>query len=116
MKTRLNHVRANVSDIEKSIKWYEDILNFEVTGSWPPHRPNYVHFGSREGAAFSLMESREVPSRGRFNFTVDDVDALWEELKGKVEIVEELFNTPYGTRKFTIKDPDGNELGFVRDR
>ena len=23
-------------------------------------------------------------------------------------------DTPYETRKFTIRDPDGNELGFVR--
>jgi catechol 2,3-dioxygenase-like lactoylglutathione lyase family enzyme len=28
----------------------------------------------------------------------------------------EAFDTPYGTRKFTIADLDGNELGFVRDR
>jgi predicted enzyme related to lactoylglutathione lyase len=29
-------------------------------------------------------------------------------------VIEPLFNTPYGTRKFTIRDPDGNELGFVQ--
>ena len=40
----------------------------------------------------------------------------WIELKDKVVVVEPLFDTPYGTRKFTrISDPDGNELGFVRD-
>jgi uncharacterized glyoxalase superfamily protein PhnB len=50
---------------------------------------------------------------GRFNFTVDDVDALWREIQGKVVVIEELFDTEYGSRKFTIKDPDGNELGFV---
>jgi uncharacterized glyoxalase superfamily protein PhnB len=42
------------------------------------------------------------------------VDALWERLKDRVEVVEELFDTPYGSRKFTIRDPDGNELGFVQ--
>jgi uncharacterized glyoxalase superfamily protein PhnB len=30
------------------------------------------------------------------------------------EVVEPLHDTPYGTRKFTIRDPDGNELGFVQ--
>jgi hypothetical protein len=25
-----------------------------------------------------------------------------------------LSDTPYGSRKFTIRDPDGNELGFVQ--
>jgi uncharacterized glyoxalase superfamily protein PhnB len=30
------------------------------------------------------------------------------------EVIEPLQDTPYGTRKFTIRDPDGNELGFVQ--
>jgi hypothetical protein len=29
-------------------------------------------------------------------------------------VIESLIDTPYGTRKFTIRDPDGNELGFVQ--
>lgn len=52
---------------------------------------------------------------GRFNFTVDDPDALWDQLNGKVTVIEPLFDTAYGTRKFTITDLDGNELGFVRN-
>jgi uncharacterized glyoxalase superfamily protein PhnB len=51
----------------------------------------------------------------RFNFTVDDPDQLWTRVKDSVTVVEPLFDTAYGTRKFTIADPDGNELGFVRD-
>ena len=45
----------------------------------------------------------------------EDVDKLWEELKDKVTVIEPLFDTPWGTRKFTIADPDGNEIGFYRD-
>ncbi len=29
-------------------------------------------------------------------------------------IVEPLFDTPWGTKKFTIRDLDRNELGFWR--
>lgn len=115
MKTRLLHVRANVSNLNRSIKWYEEILGFEVTGKWPPKKPNYAHFESEEGATFSIMECKKVPSNGRFNFTVEDIDILWEHLNDKVDVVEELFDTPYGTRKFTITDIDGNELGFVQE-
>jgi catechol-2,3-dioxygenase len=32
MKTVLTHVRINVSDVIKASKWYEEILEFEV--SW----------------------------------------------------------------------------------
>ena len=88
-------------------------LGFEVESFWPPDRPNYAHFKSAGGATFAVMEAE---GRGaRFNFTIDDPDALWIELKDKVAVVEPLFDTPYGTRKFTISDLDGNELGFVRD-
>ncbi len=114
MKTKLLHVRANVSDLNRAIEWYENVIGFKVNGTWPHEKPNYAHFEVGEGAIFSIMEDPNVPSHARFNFTVDNVDGLWESMKDKAEVVEEIFNTPYGTRKFTIRDLDGNELGFVR--
>jgi catechol 2,3-dioxygenase-like lactoylglutathione lyase family enzyme len=110
--TRLDHVRANVADLGRAVEWCTTVLGFEVESFWPPDRPNYAHFKSSGGATFAVMEAE---GRGaRFNFTVDDPDALWVELKDRVVVLEPLFDTSYGTRKFTIADPDGNELGFVR--
>ena len=113
MHTHLDHVRANVSDLRRAIEWYTTILGFEVESYWPPNRPNYAHFVSAGGATFGLMEAEG--RGGRFNFTVADPDELWSQLKDKVTVIEALFDTAYGTRKFTIADPDSNELGFVRD-
>ena len=113
MRTRLAHVRANVKNLQKSIEWYENVIGFAAEAPYPAENPVYVSFEFEEGACFSIMVD-EKPSLGRYNFNVDDVDVLWEKLKDKVEIVEPLFDTPYGTRKFTIKDLDGNELGFCR--
>ena len=61
-----------------------------------------------------LANTKQVISLGRYNFEVKNIDTLWEQLKDKAEVVEPLFDTPYGTRKFTIKDLHGNELGFCR--
>ncbi|WP_082232622.1 VOC family protein [Halobacillus massiliensis] len=113
MKTRLEHVRINVGNLTQAVKWYEEYLGFKVEAVWPPENPNYAHFESDGGAIFALMEGG-ASTTGRFNFYIKDVDGLWEQLKGKVEIVEQLMDTPYGSRKFTICDPDGNELGFVQ--
>jgi len=115
MQTRLTHVRANVSSLSEAVNWYSEVLRFKVRNSWPPDEPNYVDFESQEGATFSIMVAAPVPSGARFNFAVEDVDALWDRLKDQVEIVEPLFDTPYGSRKFTIQDLDGNELGFVQE-
>jgi catechol 2,3-dioxygenase-like lactoylglutathione lyase family enzyme len=114
MKTKLMHVRVNVSNLDKSIKWYEDILGFELDSLYPPNNPCYADFKEACGATFAIMVDKS-PSSGRLNFDVEDVDALWKSLKEKVDIAEELYDTPYGTRKFTIKDLDGNELGFVQE-
>jgi predicted enzyme related to lactoylglutathione lyase len=111
---RLEHVRVNVSNFGRSVAWYESILGLPARSHWPPEAPKYAHFDT--GAAqFAISELDPVPAAGRYNFSVRDVDAWWEKLRDRAEVVEPLFDTPYGTRKFTLKDPDGNELGFVRE-
>ena len=101
-------------DLERAIEWYAKTLGFQVQNRWPPDNPNYADFVSQEGATFGIMEAEPVPTGARFNFYLQDVDALWEGLKDRVEVVEALFDTPYGSKKFTIRDLDGNELGFVK--
>lgn len=44
----------------------------------------------------------------------EEVDWFWEQLKNRVTVIEPIHATPWGTRKFTIADPDGNELGFCK--
>jgi catechol 2,3-dioxygenase-like lactoylglutathione lyase family enzyme len=111
---RLDHVRVNVSDFARSVAWYESILELPARSHWPPEAPKYAHFDTG-GAQFALSEIEPVPAAGRCNFSVRDVDAWWEKLRDRARVVEPLADTPYGTRKFTIADPDGNELGFVRE-
>ncbi len=110
---RLEHVRVNVRDLSRSIAWYESVLGLTATAHWPPEAPAYVHFDTG-GAQLGLSVLEPAPAACRCNFTVDDVDAWWAELRDRVQVVEPLYDTPYGTRKFTVADPDGNEIGFVR--
>ncbi|MBS7528807.1 VOC family protein [Fusibacter paucivorans] len=113
MKTNLQHIRLNVSDIERSLKWYTEVLGFEVGNCWPLDNPIYYDFLSDNGATFSIGQVKGVNPSGRVNFTVENVDELWETINDKVIVIEPIFDTPWGTRKFTILDIDGNELGFV---
>ena len=115
MKTALNHVRANVRDLRLAVQWYTEILGFEIDFTYPPDSPapSYIQFKRSEGAIFSIMAAE--PVGGRFNFYIADVDAAWQSLRHKAQVIEPLFDTPYGTRKFTLRDPDGNEIGFVAE-
>ena len=113
---RLTHVRVNVRDLAASIDWYERLLGVAAHGHWPPDAPTYVHF-NLGAAQFALGQYEPAPATGaRFNFEVEDVDAWWLRLSDESDVLEPLFDTPYGTRKFSIRDPDGNELGFVQAR
>lgn len=99
--------------MEKSLKWYTEVLGFEVDSCYPKENPNYYDFkGTGACFAIGLAENGNIYSGGRINFQVEDVGSFWEQLKHKVTVIEPLFDTPWGTRKFTIADPDGNELGF----
>ena len=111
---KLTHVRVNVRHLAASIDWYERLLGVPARGHWPPQAPTYVHFDLGP-TQFALGQYEPAPATGaRFNFEVDDVDGWWRRLGEDVDVLEPLMNTPYGTRKFTIRDPDGNELGFVQ--
>jgi catechol 2,3-dioxygenase-like lactoylglutathione lyase family enzyme len=112
---RLEHVRVNVKDFDRAVAWYESILGVRPVGHWPPEDPKYAHFQTGQ-TQFAISVAEPVPAAGRYNFSVVDVDAWWEHLRDQAQVVEPLFDTPYGTRKFTISDPDGNELGFVQSR
>ena len=110
----LTHVRVNVRDLATALRWYERLFGAPATNHYPPGAPTYAHF-TLGAAQFALGQYQPVPATGaRFNFEVDDVDAWWSDVRHDVDVVEPLADTPYGTRKFTIRDPDGNELGFVQ--
>jgi catechol 2,3-dioxygenase-like lactoylglutathione lyase family enzyme len=111
---RLTHVRVNVRDLTAAIAWYEDLLGVPAEGHWPPDAPTYAHF-TLCPAQFAIGRYDPAPATGaRFNFEVDTVDEWWTRLNPTADVVEPLTTTPYGSRKFTIRDPDGNELGFVQ--
>ncbi|MEM9165087.1 MAG: bleomycin resistance family protein, partial [Cyanobacteria bacterium P01_F01_bin.4] len=44
-----------------------------------------------------------------------DVDALWDELKDKVEIAWPIDNMIYGMREFAIRDCNGYVITFGQD-
>jgi uncharacterized glyoxalase superfamily protein PhnB len=53
-------------------------------------------------------------SGGVVFLVVDDVDALYAELKAKgVEIDLEPTDQSWGNREMYVKDPDGNSIRFV---
>jgi uncharacterized glyoxalase superfamily protein PhnB len=49
---------------------------------------------------------------GSFYFNTDDVDALWEQLKDKVNVCYGIEDFHYGMREFAVYDSNGYLLQF----
>lgn len=44
---------------------------------------------------------------------VEDVDAVYEQLRGRVEDLSPPRDRPFGVRELTLRDPEGHQWGFI---
>ena len=110
----LNHVAIHVSDVEKSCRFYRDILRLE-----PVPRPAFTFPGAwfRLGASQELhligerAEPVSSPNRGtHFALQVDDLDA-WErhlDSLGADRLPRQ--RRPDGAGQVFLRDPDGHVI------
>jgi catechol 2,3-dioxygenase-like lactoylglutathione lyase family enzyme len=108
----------HVPNVEEALAFFRDILGFKV---WI-HASDYAYV-QRETAGIRLLQNRgndgAPPGNRRFSYyiDVDDVDALYSELKPKLDSlpkndVHGPADKPYGQRELAILAPDGNLLVF----
>ncbi len=107
----------NVADAPATVAWYQS-LGFEVLSTDREHQGGDTFYWAylQRGEAEIMINQRpgsEHASRGAdLYITVDDVDALYADLKGRVKVTEEVVDQFYGMRDFWIEDPNGYILGF----
>ncbi|MFT9359352.1 VOC family protein [Acetobacter okinawensis] len=116
---RLASTRLIVADIKAMASFYEMVTG--VSGQWLA--PVFVEFvtsgatlaiGAAETVAFWAEGSSE-PAANRtacIEFQVQDVDAEFERLRGKIECVCDVKTMPWGNRTFQFRDPEGNAISF----
>ena len=108
----------HVEDLEKALAFFNEILGFETL--WRMADYAYVH---RETAGFRISEHKApdaAPSgTRRFAYYIDvqDVDALYAELKPKLDTLpKEDVHGPadkwYWQRELLVLAPDGNLIAF----
>ncbi len=106
----LNQVTVPVSNVERSIAFYEKLGLKLIVRSLP----HYARFECPAGdATFSLHHEDE--SRQQNNtwiyFEVADLDSYVQQLMNKGIVFEELPNDkPWLWRESRLKDPDNNQL------
>lgn len=115
---QMHHVTPflRVPDIKAAIAFFVDTLGFKIGFEGGDYA--YVW---RDKVAFRMIEDEALPARGEGRYTsyvdVEDVDALWAELKPKLDLlpagqVGPPCDQEYGQREFTVIGPDGDIIAF----
>jgi catechol 2,3-dioxygenase-like lactoylglutathione lyase family enzyme len=108
----------HVTDIERALTFFTDILGFEV-----PYRADNYAYVHRETVGFRLLkqtgEEGAPPGNRRFAYYIDvrDVDQLYEELKAKLDTLPKgdvygPVNQSYRQPDLLVLAPDGNLIAF----
>jgi len=109
-----------VSDLERSIAFYRDLLGFECETFGEPAnfavatRDDVVLLLSLAPAGTQLVPNWHVV-HGMWNVYVriDDADAIYAEVQERgCPIDYSLANKPHGFREFGVTDPDGYDVAF----
>ncbi len=114
-----------VRDIERSRRFYCDVLGFSVKQTVPDAAPFVFVWLERDGVTVFLNDpgavAKDVPSMaapafggtGTLFVIVEGVDALHAQVAPHVPLAMSLRTQFYGMREFAVYDPDGHLLTFA---
>ena len=108
-----------VEDVEQTLTFYTDVLDFDVLATVPEQGPYdwamlgkddvTLMFQARSSLGEEIPALADAPLGGSLTFYTDisGVMAWYERLKDKVEIVQDVHTTFYNTREFAFRDCNG---------
>jgi uncharacterized glyoxalase superfamily protein PhnB len=109
-------------DASAGMAWLEQTLGFERREDHRDDDGNVAHAELVLGGATVMLGTagagrepfRSLPAGGTHVYcAVDDVDALYTRARENgADIAVEIEDTDYGSRDFTVRDPDGNMWAF----
>ena len=120
MKVKLDHVYVSVKDMDRAIKFYEELLGMKVThreeNTWADFDMGGFYFGLINPKIIS--DERIVGNNAIPVFWADDVDAVYEQVKKlgcKISFKPtDLSFTEYPYRCFEFEDTEGNLIEVAK--
>ena len=119
LRLRLVTPAMTVNDLQKSIAFYTDGLGFVIEDRWDD-KGVLLGVSLKAGTARLMLNqddfkkgSDRVKGVGQrlWLSTAQDIDALAQRIKG-----QEPVDMPWGSRVFSLADPDGFVISFTRER
>jgi uncharacterized glyoxalase superfamily protein PhnB len=110
------------ADPDAAMQWLERTLGFERREDHRDESGNVVHAELSLGPAIVMLSAaaagrepfRSLPAGGTLVYCgVDEVEALHDRAsEAGADVALELTDTDYGSRDFTVRDPEGNLWAF----
>src|SRR5437762_5953617 len=113
-----------VSNVERSIAFYRDVLGFTLTTTVPDASPFVFAILQSGGveiflnapepaiAEYPAFAKRPIGGTLTLYIAVHGIKGLFDTLKSRVQIVGPLEKKFYGVTEFVIQDPDGYLITF----
>jgi methylmalonyl-CoA/ethylmalonyl-CoA epimerase len=126
LQLKPHHATAAVADIDRAVRWYQDVLGFKVVNR--DDRPNGTRFADLEipGFGIGLVQSPGASSPStnaarsgwvHIVFSVPEPARAYALLKARGADVSTRGNTPPAdVTTFLLHDSEGNEIEIVAER
>jgi uncharacterized glyoxalase superfamily protein PhnB len=128
--SRISKITPNlvVSNVERSVAFYRDVLGFQVTTTVPEQSPlmfAIVRSGTVEVflnapapamAEYPSLAGQKIGGTFTMFMEVTGITELYEDLKPQVSVVMPLDKKWYGVTEFAFTDPDGYVITFAERR
>jgi catechol 2,3-dioxygenase-like lactoylglutathione lyase family enzyme len=120
MSDRFHHVSLTAADFDKTVAFYRDTLHWGMKESWGGRGQARGAILSGGGMKVVVVEREggaaegggEEAGRPRLHLDIHDIDSRFRAMPPGDHVVTPPERTPWGTRWFVVRDPDGNLIAF----
>jgi catechol 2,3-dioxygenase len=124
-QTRIGHVHLKVSDLERSLKFYRDLLGFEVTTMYGTKAAFISAGGYHHHIGLNTWHTEGAPPARQDAVGLYHTAIVYPSRRDLAEIVSRLMNANYPltgasdhgvSEAIYLDDPDGNGVELYWDR
>lgn len=124
-KTHIGHVHLKVSDLDRALQFYRDLLGFELTTMYGENAAFLSAGGYHHHIGLNTWHSKGGPPAPRNSAGLYHTAILYPTRKDLAEILRRLIDKGYPidgasdhgvSEAIYLTDPDGNGVELYRDR